>query len=326
MDIFAPIQWFADWLVYDFFKIAEESHLGEFLNFFFYDTIKIIILLVIINYFMAVVRHYFPTEKIRDFLTSRKFYGLDYVLASIFGVITPFCSCSSIPLFVGFLSARIPLGVTFAFLITSPIVNEAAIAVFLGIWGWKITSMYVLAGIMVGVFGGFILGRLKLENQVSDFVWKVAETKAQNAQVKLTKRELFKKFNHETIKITKEIVPYVVIGVGIGAAVHGFIPAGFFEQYISRENIFAVPVATILAVPLYANAVSVIPVVQSFVDKGVPLGTALAFMMATVGLSLPAGMILKKVMSIKLLVLFFGITALGMIMIGYLFNFVLRHG
>lgn len=320
MDVFAPIQWFSDWFIYGVLNINKETHLGESLNFFVYDTIKIIILLILINYLMAVIRHYLPTEKIRDFLTSRKFYGLDYVLAALFGVITPFCSCSSIPLFIGFLSARIPLGVTFAFLITSPIVNEAAIAVFLGIWGWKITLMYILAGISVGIFGGFILGKLKLEKEVSEFVWKVAENKQEIKGEKLTKKELFKQFNREALKITKEIFPYVVAGVAIGALVHGFVPAGFFEQYISKENIFAVPIATILAVPLYANAVSVIPVVQSFVAKGVPLGTALAFMMATVGLSFPAGMILKKVMSMKLLALFFGITALGMILIGYLFN------
>ena len=320
MDVFAPIQWFSDWLIYDLCKLTTESHLGQSLSFFVYDTIKIIILLIVINYLMAIIRHYLPTEKIRDFLTSRKFYGLDYFLAAAFGVITPFCSCSSIPLFIGFLSARIPLGVTFAFLITSPIVNEAAIAVFLGLWGWQVTLMYVLAGIAVGVFGGFIIGKLKLENEVSNFVWRVSENKKDDTEEKISRKELLKQFNREAFNITKEIIPYVVAGVAIGAVVHGFVPAGFFEEYISKGNILAVPIAIIFAIPLYANAVSVIPVVGSFVDKGVPLGTALAFMMATVGLSLPAAMILKKVMSIKLLVYFFGITAVGMILIGYLFN------
>lgn len=320
MDVFLPIQWFSDWLIFDFFNVGPESHLGESLNFFVYDVIKIIILLILINYLMAVIRHFLPTEKIRDFLTSRKFYGFDYVLAALFGVITPFCSCSSIPLFIGFLSARIPLGVTLTFLITSPLVNEAAIAVFLGIWGWKITLMYALAGMTIGIFGGFILGKLKLDKEVSAFVWKVAGNKKGIVEEKITKKELFKQFNKEAFKITKEIIPYVVAGVAVGALVHGFVPAGFFEQYISKENIFAVPVATILAIPLYANAVSVIPVIESFVAKGVPLGTALAFMMAIVGLSFPAGMILKKVMSLKLLALFFGVTAIGMMLIGYLFN------
>ncbi|KKQ93852.1 MAG: permease [candidate division CPR2 bacterium GW2011_GWC1_39_9] len=324
LDIFHPIQVFADWFSYGILGLTTETHLGAAVNFFVYDAIKIVLLLIVINYFMAIVRHYLPVEKIRDFLTSRKFYGADYLLASIFGCITPFCSCSSIPLFIGFLRAKIPLGVTFAFLITSPLVNEAAVAVFLGVWGWKITLLYVLAGITVGTIGGFILGKLKLENQVADFVWQVQVNQAQTSKKeKPSKKALFKIFSKEAFSITIKIIPYVLIGILIGAFIHGFVPTGYFEEFIAKDSIFAVPLAVIIAVPMYANATGAIPIVQSLVDKGIPLGTALAFMMATVGLSLPAAMILKKVMSVKLLAIFFGITALGMMVIGYLFKAIL---
>jgi len=315
-----------DWFTYSLLGFSKASVFGGAINFFIYDAIKIVFLLIAINYFMAIVRHYLPVEKIRDFLVSRKFYGADYLLASVFGCITPFCSCSSIPLFVGFLSAKIPLGVTFAFLITSPLVNEAAVAVFLGVWGWKITLLYALAGITVGTISGFVLGKLNLEKQVADFVWQVSVNQAQTAnkeQARHSKKTLFRLFSKEAFDITRKIVPYVLIGIAIGALIHGFVPTGYFEKYITKDNIFAVPLAVILAVPMYANATGVIPIIESLVNKGIPLGTALAFMMATVGLSLPEAMILKKVMSIKLLAIFFGLTAFGMTAIGYLFNFVM---
>jgi len=322
--MFYPVELFANWFTYNLLGLAQESHLAGSVQFFVYDSIKILILLILINYSMAIIRHFLPTEKIRDFLTKRKLYGLDYLFASLFGCITPFCTCSSIPLFVGFLGARIPLGVTFSFLITSPLVNEAAVAVFLSIWGWKITLMYVGAGLIIGVLGGFILGKLKLEKYVEDFVWKASAKKLEDGiKTNPSKKELFNKFTAESFDITKKILPYVLGGLAIGAAIHGYVPDNFFKKYITKENPFAVPLAVILAVPLYANATGVIPVVQSLVAKGIPLGTALAFMMATVGLSLPEALILKKVMKLKLLLFFFGIVALGMTLIGYLFNLVL---
>lgn len=324
--MFYPVELFADWFSHKLLGLEKTSHLGGSVQFFVYDSIKIIILLILINYLMAIIRHYLPTERIRHFLTSRKMYGLDYVFASLFGCITPFCTCSSIPLFVGFLSARIPLGVTFSFLITSPLVNEAAVAVFLGIWGWKVTLLYILAGIVIGVIGGAILGRLKLEKSVEKFVWEAnAGHKIDDfGSSKLSAKDLWRKFSAEAFDITKKIIPYVLLGLAVGAIIHGYVPDRFFEQYITKENPFAVPLAVVLAVPFYANAVGVIPVVQSLVAKGIPIGTALAFMMAIVGLSLPEALILKKVMKTKLLFIFFGIVALGMILIGYLFNFVLK--
>ncbi|MCL5411210.1 MAG: permease [Patescibacteria group bacterium] len=320
MDIFFPIQIFADWIVYNLFDLTKETRLAESLNFFIYDAIKILLLLVVINYLMAIVRYYLPIEKLRDFLTSRKFYGFDHLLASTFGAITPFCSCSSIPLFIGFLKAGIPLGVTFSFLITSPLINEVAVAMFIGLFGWKVTLVYVIAGIMIGVIGGYILGKLKVERYIEDFVWKIPSQQNNSLEERLSAKDLVKRFNTETMEITKKIVPYVLAGIALGAAIHGYVPTNFFEKYITKENLFAVPLATVVTVPLYSNVTGVIPIIQALVAKGIPLGTALAFMMGTVGLSFPEAMILKKVMKWQLLAAFFGVVTFGIILIGYLFN------
>jgi hypothetical protein len=318
--MFYPIQLFADWLVYGLFNLSPGSHLGVSVNFFVYDSIKILFLLLVINYFMAIIRHYLPIEKLRDFLTSRRWYGLDYLLAAFFGTITPFCSCSSIPLFIGFLEAGIPLGVTLSFLIVSPLVNQVAVVLFAGLFGWKITILYVIASVLLGVIGGFILSKLKLEKYVADYVWKIKSQKSILTNDKIPFKKLILKFWQEGFDLTKKITPYVLTGIALGAAIHGFVPAGFFEKYITADNLLAVPIAAIVAVPMYANAVGVIPIMQSLVEKGIPLGTAMAFMMAVVGLSLPEALILKKVMKFKLLFYFFGITTINIIIIGYLFN------
>jgi len=325
MDIFYPIQLLADTVTSNWFNLAKESYFGSALNFFIYDTIKIGILLIFINYIMAIIRHYLPVEKIKDFLTKRKWYGLDYLLASFFGAITPFCSCSSIPLFVGFLSAGIPLGVTLSFLITSPLINEASIAIFIGIFGLKITIEYVVAGIILGVFGGFILGKMKLESHIDGSLQKIINnTKINSIEGEKSKPffSLFFYFWKEGLDLTKKIFPYVIIGVGIGAVVHGYVPMNFFEKYLTNGSWWSVPLATILAVPLYSNAVAVIPIMEVLITKGVPFGTALAFMLATVGLSLPEALILKKAMKPKLLISFFTVVTIGIILIGYLFNFI----
>ena len=322
--MFYIIQLLADWLTYNILNIKPDSHLAGSVNFFIYDSLKILILLLIINYFMAIVRYYLPIEKLRSFLASRKWYGLDYFLGAIFGTITPFCSCSSIPLFIGFLEARIPLGVTFSFLITSPLVNEVAVVLFLGLFGSKITILYVFSAILLGMIGGFILGKLKLEKYVAPYIWEIKSKKNNLGVEKIPFSKLLKIFWLEGFDITKKITPYVLIGIGVGALIHGFVPTGFFERYIDTNNIFAVPIATILAVPMYANSVGVIPIIQSLVEKGIPIGTALAFMMAIVGLSLPEALILKKVMKTKLLFYFFGVVTICIIIIGYLFNIFIK--
>ncbi len=317
------IQQFADWLTYNIFGLVPATKIAGAVNFFIYDSIKIILLLLVITHFMSLLRYYLPIEKLRNFLASHKFFGLDYFLATIFGAITPFCSCSSIPLFIGFVEAGIPLGVTFAFLITSPLVNEVAVVMFLGLFGVKITLIYVAAGILIGMIGGAVLGKLKMEKYVEDYVWKI---KIKNSIEKKEKKKfswsVAKIISKEALGITRKIGLYVLIGVGVGAVIHGYVPEGFFEKYITKENPLAVPLAVILAVPLYSNASGVIPIIQSLVAKGIPLGTALAFMMATVGLSLPEALILKRVMKLPLLLTFFTVVALGMILIGYGFNLI----
>lgn len=322
MDLFAPLQWLADWLTYHVFSLTQGSHIAGAVNFFIYDGLKILLLLLFINYVMAIIRHYLPVEKIRDYLTKRKWYGLDYLLAASFGAITPFCSCSSIPFFVGFLSAGIPLGVTFSFLITSPLVNEAAVILLAGLFGWKLTLVYVISGIAIGVVGGMILGRMNVEKHINADILALS-TIAKNEFAVLEPtftRTLWLTWWREACALTLKLLPYILIGVGLGAAIHGYVPQGFFESTLRSGAWWTVPVATIAAVPLYSNAVGVVPIVQALVLKGVPIGTAFAFMMATVGLSLPEALILKKVMSLTLLLTFFGIITFAIVLIGYLIN------
>jgi uncharacterized protein len=293
------------------------------LSFFIYDSIKIIVLLLVINYIMAMIRYYLPLNKIRDVLTSRNWYGLNYLLAALFGVFTPFCSCSSIPLFIGFVSAGVPLGVTFAFLITSPLVNEASLALFPALFGVKTTIIYNLVGILIGVLGGVIIQKLNMEKYIEpSFLKFKSQEKMEIKKSKFNLSKLLKMWWFEGWGITKSLLPYVLLGVGVGALIHGYVPANFFEKYLLAGKWWTVPVATLLGVPLYANSVSVIPIISALVEKGIPLGTALAFMTATVTLSIPEALILKKIMKWPLLLTFFGITTVGIILIGFLFNFI----
>lgn len=321
------IQQFADWLVYDLFGLNAATPLGSSLNFFFYDSIKIIILLFFISAIMGIVNAYFPIERLRDYLTSRRLYGLQYLFASLFGAITPFCSCSSIPLFIGFVKGGIPLGVTFAFLITSPLVNEVVVAMFLGTFGLRITLVYVVSGILLGMIGGFVLGRLKLKPYLSDWVKQIQQNASTDFNTWEREQPPFAKrlpaILREAWGIEKGVLLYIVIGIGIGAAMHGYVPEGFFEHYMSRDNVWAVPLSVLLAVPMYANAAGIVPIIEVFVAKGIPIGTALAFMMAVVGLSLPEATLLKKVITWRLIGIFFGIITLFIILSGYLFNAIL---
>lgn len=321
------IQEFADWLVYDIFGLDASTALGEAVNFFFYDTIKILLLLFFISVIMGIVNAYFPIERLRNYLTSRRLYGLQYFFAALFGAVTPFCSCSSIPLFIGFVKGGIPLGVTLAYLITSPLVNEVAVAMFIGTFGIRITVIYVISGIFLGMVGGFLLGKMNLDVYLSDWVKQIQQDSASDSGAWEKENTPFLKrlpvIMRESWGIVKGVLLYVIIGIGIGAFMHGFVPEGFFEQYMSKENWFAVPLSVLLAVPMYANAAGIVPVIEVFVAKGIPVGTALAFMMAVVGLSLPEATLLKKVMTWRLVGIFFGVTALFIILLGYLYNVML---
>lgn len=325
--MFDWLQNLADWLVYGVLRISESTKLGTALNFFFYDTVKILILLMLITTLMGLVNAYFPIERLRDFLQRNKFFGLENLLASFFGAVTPFCSCSSVPLFIGFVQGGIPLGVTFSFLITSPLVNEIALALFIGLFGLKFTLIYSGTGILLGTIGGIVLGKMGLEKYLSEWVQNLIRAKAdgtsdyQGENIPFANRlvPVFK----EAWGIVKSIVIYVVIGIGIGAAMHGYVPDDFFAEYLGSGKWWTVPLAVIVAVPLYSNAAGMIPVIQVLVAKGVSIGTAISFMMATIGLSIPEATLLKKVMSAKLIGIYFGVVTLFIIISGFIFNLIL---
>lgn len=324
--MFDWIQHFADWLIYSVFRIGSETHLGTALNFFVYDTLKILILLFVIVFLMGIVNAYLPIEKLKDFLNRKKLYGLEYLFSSIFGAITPFCSCSSVPLFIGFVQGGIPLGVTFAFLITSPLVNEVAIAMFIGMFGLKATLIYAGSGILLGTIGGWLLGKFNLEPLLSDWVKKILANKMELGDYEeehLTFRQRLPDITRASWEIVRGVIIYVIVGIAIGAAMHGYVPENFFGQYLGGGQWWTVPIAVIFAVPMYANAAGIVPVIQVFVAKGVPLGTAIAFMMGTVGLSIPEATLLKKVMSLKLIAIYFGVVTLFIILSGYIFNILL---
>jgi len=325
MSIFYPIQSLADFISYGLIGLAKGSYFGSAVNFFIYDTIKIGLLLIVINYIMAVTRFYFPMEKARDILTKKRWFGLNYLMAAALGIVTPFCSCSSIPLFIGFMGAGIPLGITFAFLISSPLINESSLYLFPAMFGLKVTVLYNLFGLAIAVMGGMLIQKLNVEKYVIPELLKFksrTQVEADNGGNKLPFRKLISYFWKDGMIITKKIFPYVILGVGVGAIIHGFVPSNLVEHYLSAKSWWTVPLAVLFGIPIYANSVSVIPVMEAMVGKGAPLGTVLAFMTAIVTLSLPEALILKKVMRWQLLAIFFGITTIGIIIMGYLFNII----
>jgi len=308
-----------DYLTLDLLGLT--GRINETVNFFIYDTLKIWFLLITIIFVVSYLRTHFNTEYVRAYLQGKsEFTG--NVLAALFGIITPFCSCSAIPLFLGFIQARIPIGVTFSFLISSPMNNEIAIALLFGIFGWKITAIYIGFGLIVAIFGGYFIGKMNMQKYILMDV-QAMEGELEEIQIKLTFKERVKEAWEYTEEIFKKIWLYVLIGVGIGALIHGYIPADFIATYAGAENPFAVPIAVIMGIPMYSNAAGVMPLVEVLTAKGMLLGTALAFMMAVTALSLPEAMILKKILHIKLIGVFFLIVGLGIIGIGYLFNFIL---
>lgn len=325
--MFDWLKYSVELLIYNVFGLKLESKIADALNFFVFDTIKIFILLGFITLLMGVINSYFPIEKVRNSLTNRKWYGFDYFIASFFGTITPFCSCSSVPLFIGFVKGGIPLGVTFAFLISSPLVDAVSVAMFFGMFGWKVTVIYVVSGIVLSMVAGYILGKLKLEYLLTDWVKNILQNKQivdENlADEKQTFVQRVPLIIQEALGIVKGVSLYIIVGIAIGGLMHGFIPTGFFEAYINKENFFAVPIAVLVGVPMYSNAAGVLPIMQVLVQKGIPIGTAIAFMMAVVGLSIPEGLLLKKIMTTKMLLIFFGVVAACIIISGYLFNLIL---
>jgi len=322
VDIFYPLQWIADKLTYEVFKIAPDTHLAASVNFIIYDVLKIFLLLAVMIFVVSYIRTYVTPEKTRKILGGRT--GLQYhLLASMLGAVTPFCSCSSVPLFIGFVESGIPLGVTFSFLITSPLVNEAAVAALWATIGLKATLIYTISGILLGIIGGYIIGLLKMEKYVADFVYniKVGDQNRGQESLKINERAAIA---YDNVKeIVEKVWIYIIIGVTLGGIFHGYAPEGILAQYAGKDNLLAVPIAVVIGVPLYSNVMGMIPIVESLIGKGLPVGTALAFLMAVTALSLPEMIILKKVLKKELIGAFVLIVTVSIIFTGYLFNIIL---
>jgi uncharacterized protein len=315
------LEMFSRYIVYDLLKLSQNTHFSGALEFFIYDIIKIFILLSVIIFIISFIRSYFPPEKTRKILSHKKEF-IGNILAASLGVATPFCSCSAVPLFIGFVEGGVPLGVTFSFLISSPMVNEVAIVLLFGLFGWKITAIYIGTGLFVALIGGYIIGKLKLEKWVEEYVYNIHMGEGP-AVVTPTFRERIEYAKSNTKEIIGKIWVYVIVAIAIGGFIHGYVPEDFLVKYAGKDSIFAVPIAVALGVPLYSNAAGVIPIVYALMQKGVTMGTALAFMMAVTALSLPEMIILRKVLKIKLLAVFVGIMTVTIMAVGYLFNAIM---
>lgn len=309
------------YFVFDILKLAHKSQMGEALHFFVFDTIKIFILLVAIIFVVSFLRTFFNTEKVRVYLQGKSEFSGN-ILASLFGIITPFCSCSAIPLFLGFMQARIPMGMTFSFLISAPLNNEIAIAMLFGLFGWKITAIYIGLGLLVAILGGYAIGKMKLEKYILIPVTPM-EGELEDMKIELSVKQRANEAWDYTKDIFNKIYLYVMAGVGIGALIHGFVPADFIAKYAGGDGWYAVPLAVLMGIPMYSNAAGVMPLVEVLTSKGMLMGTALSFMMAVTALSLPEAMILKRILHIRLIGIFFGIVGFGILLVGYLFNFIL---
>jgi hypothetical protein len=305
-------------IVYDVLKLSPQDNLASALHFFIYDTLKILVLIFVVVSIITFIRTFFKDESLRKFMQKAK-YGSGNFVAALFGAVTPFCSCSSIPIFIGFLKARIPSGIAFSFLIASPLVNEVAFVIMGGLFGWDIALLYAISGISLGIIGGLFLGSLKMDKQI------ILNDDSASRRISEMPKKFKKKVEfalNQGYRTFKKLLPYVLGGVALGAIIHGYVPEDFFMNTIGKYSAFSVPVAAVIGVPIYAGCSTVVPLIFSITANGVPLGTSLAFMMSIAGLSLPEAVILKRVMTLKLLAFFFGIVAAGIIIIGYLFNFV----
>ncbi|MFA6076233.1 MAG: permease [Negativicutes bacterium] len=319
------MQWFADWLVYYVIGLTPQETLGAALNFFVYDTLKIFLLLTVIMFAVAVIRSYFPAERARKLLGGKKTF-LGNIIAALLGIVTPFCSCSAVPLFIGFVEAGIPLGVTLTFLISSPMVNEVALGLLWIMFGWKIALLYISTGLVVAIAGGWVIGRMKMEYLIEDYILQAAQSSCGCGCEDAAKPLFAERLSYAreyTLEILRKIWPYIIVAVGIGAFVHGYAPEDFLAKYAGKDIWYAVPLAVLLGIPLYANCAGALPIAAVLIEKGVSMGTALAFMMSVTALSLPEMIILRRVMKPKLIAVFVSIVGIAIICTGYLFNMIL---
>jgi uncharacterized membrane protein YraQ (UPF0718 family) len=319
--IYHYLQPLTDWIIDTLLGLEKGKHLTETLRFFIFEMPKVLMLLALIIFFVGIIRTYFSPERTRKMLEGKSTFTGN-VLASMLGIVTPFCSCSAIPLFLGFVESGVPLGVTFSFLIAAPMINEVAVILLFGMFGWKVAVVYILTGLTIAITAGYIIGKLKLEHWVQDWVYKtkIGNTDGTEEKLKLTDRI---DFGYAAVKeIVGKIWIYVTIGIAVGAGAHGYIPQDFMAALMGKSAWYSVPLSVLIGVPLYSNAAGIIPIVSVLIEKGASLGTSLAFMMAVIGLSLPEMIILKKVLKLPLILSFIGIVAAGIMIVGYLFNFI----
>ena len=311
----------AEWIAYSALQLGHDSHLGQSLAFFLYDVPKILLLLAGMIFLISIIRTFFSPERTRALLGGKR-EGVGNVLAAMLGIVTPFCSCSAVPLFIGFVESGIPLGVTFSFLIAAPTINEVAIVMLFGLFGWKIAGLYILTGLIIAIIGGALIGRLKMERFVEDFVWKMQQQGTLEGE-NLSWPVRIQRAWGSVKEIVSKVWPYVLVGIAVGAGIHGYVPQSALAAIMGKQAWWSVPAAVLIGIPLYSNAAGVMPVVGALIEKGASLGTALAFMMAVVGLSLPEAVILRRVLKMPLLITFFGIITLAIILTGYLFNWII---
>ena len=313
-------QTFADYMTYDVFKIETGTQLAGAVNFFIYDSLKIFFMLIVIIFVVSMIRSYFSPERTKQLLSHKREF-LGNIMAALLGIVTPFCSCSAVPVFIGFVEAGVPLGVTFSFLISSPMVNEVALVLLWGMFGWKVAAIYIMTGLLVSITSGYVIGKLKLEHLVEEYVYQMKVGQSEIVEMNISQKI------HYAINYTKEILgkvwAYVIVAIGIGGAIHGYAPEDFLVAYAGKDNFFAVPIAVLLGVPLYSNAAGIIPIVYVLMEKGMSMGTVLAFMMSVTALSFPEMIILRNVLKPKLIAIFIGIGSDAIIFTGYLFNAIL---
>lgn len=318
---YSVIQPFANWVAYGALNLPQGSHLGDAIAFFLYDVPKIFLLLSGMIFLITILRTFFSPERTRQLLGGKR-EGIGNVLAGMLGIVTPFCSCSAVPLFIGFVESGIPLGVTFSFLIAAPVINEVALALLFGMYGWKIAGLYVVSGLVISIISGLIIGSLHLESWVEDFVWQMVYRGSEDDSSKLTWNDRILRAWEAVREIVVKVWLYVIIGIGIGAAIHGYVPVDALSGLMGKTW-WSVPLVVLIALPLYSNAAGMFPIMVALIEKGAALGTALAFMMAVVGVSLPETVLLRRVLKPKLIALFIGVVTVSIIITGYLFNLIL---
>lgn len=319
--VYWRLAWFAKWLTYTVLRFELGSHLAAALEFFVFEVPKVLMLLTLVVFGVGIIRSFFTPQRTRQILAGKsEFVG--NILAAMLGIVTPFCSCSAVPLFIGFVTAGIPLGVTLSFLISAPMINEIALVMLFGLFGWKVAAIYLATGLLVAITSGWVLGRLRLERHIEEWVFQMPVGDAGGTET-LSWQQRLQAGRDAVRDIVAKVWPYVVAGIAVGAGIHGYVPQDFMASFMGKGAWWSVPLAVLLGVPMYSNAAGIIPVVQALLNKGAALGTALAFMMAVIGLSLPEAIILRKVLKWKLICIFFGIVAAGIMAVGYLFNAIM---